>query len=423
MKNAIALTVVGGGSSYTPELVEGLIGLPDEEAPVRELRLHDVDARRLEVMAGLARRMIEHAGRPIEVKAGTELEPLVRGADFVICQIRVGGMTARHLDESIPLKYGILGQETTGPGGMFKALRTIPPMLQVARTVERFAPEAFILNYTNPSGIVAEAVLTHSRARFVGLCSGIPGMQEHLAQELAARWPALKTYCVGLNHLGFIHRFVSGGEDVSAAALAALAAGARERGDAGGAETIEAFQAVPIGYVNLFIRRAAVVAGARAQARTRAEQIREIEAELFADAANPACVTKPEALRRRGGGGYSAITFRFLRAILHDRADELACTVLNRGAVDGIPPDAGVEVVCRVGAQGADPLPVGPIPLAFRGLVQAVKAYETLTVQAAVERSRTLALRALVNHPLCGDLDVAKPLLDEMLVAHGLHFQ
>jgi 6-phospho-beta-glucosidase len=423
MKSAITIAIVGAGSSYTPELVQGLIGLDEAEVPVRELRLHDVDDRRLDIMAGLARRMTAHQGRRLVVSAGTDLEQQVRGADFVITQIRVGGMDARHLDESIPLKYGIIGQETTGPGGLFKALRTIPPMLEIARTVERAAPEAFILNYTNPSGIIAEAVCNHSRARFIGLCSGIPGIQDRIREILSGRWPAVKSYCVGLNHLGFIHRYVSDGADVTPEALALLYENSIRHGGIANPELLTLLQAVPISYVNYYFRRGQSVADARAKGHTRAEDIRGIEAEILAEAADPACVSKPAALCRRGGGGYADITFRFLRAILHDRGDELACSVLNRGAVEGIPDEAAVEVVCRVDARGAAPIPVGPIPLSFRGLVQAVKAYETLAVQAAVERSRSLALRALVAHPLCGDLDVARPLLDEMLAAHQLDYR
>ena len=422
MNSSINITIVGAGSSYTPELIEGLLALAEQEVPVGELRLQDLDPHRLEIMAALARRMTVHAGRSLTVSAGTDLEQAVRGADFVITQIRVGGMNARHLDESIPLKYGIIGQETTGPGGLFKALRTIPPMLEIARTVERVAPEAFILNYTNPSGIVTEAVCNHTRARFIGLCSGIPGIQDGIESLLGERWPGIRTYCVGLNHLGFVHRYVCNGTDVTAAALAALYEHSCATGGIANPELLQVLQAVPISYVNYYFRRGQCVADARAKAQTRAEEIRAIEADIFAEAANPSCVTKPAALGRRGGGGYAAVTFRFVRAILHNRGDELACSVLNRGAVDGIADDAAVEIVCRVDAQGAAPLPVGPIPLPFRGLVQAVKAYETLTVRAAVERSRSLALQALLSHPLCGDLDVARPLLDEMLAAHGLDF-
>jgi 6-phospho-beta-glucosidase len=303
---------------------------------------------------------------------------------------------------------------------MFKALRTIPPMLEIARTVERVAPEAFILNYTNPSGIITEAVCNHTKARFIGLCSGIPGIQDRILELLGARWPGLKTYCVGLNHLGVVNRFVCDGMDVTRDALAVLAENASREGGITEPELLRLLDGVPISYVNYYFRRAKYVADARAKGKTRAEDIRSIEAEVLAEAANPSCTSKPAALSRRGGGGYADITFRFLGAILHDRGDELACSVLNRGTVEGIPDHASVEVVCRVDARGAVPIPVGPIPLSFRGLVQAVKSYETLTVQAAIERSRTLAWQALVAHPLCGDLDVARPLLEEMLAAHHL---
>jgi len=423
MKSAINITIVGAGSSYTPELIEGLLALDEQEIPVRELRLHDLDAHRLEIMTGLARRMLTHSGRRVVITAGTDLATQLRAADFVITQIRVGGMDARYLDESIPLKYGIIGQETTGPGGMFKALRTIPPMLDIARTVERVAPEAFILNYTNPSGIITEAVCNHTRARFIGLCSGIPGIQDRIQEILAPHWPKLKTYGVGLNHLGFINRYVSEGKDVTPEALELLYENSIRHGGIANPELLKLLHAVPITYVNYYFRRGQCVAEAKAKGKTRAEEIRAIEAKIMAEAADPGCVSKPTELSRRGGGGYASITFRFLKAILNDRGDELTCSVLNRGAVEGIPADAAVEVVCRVDARGATPLPVGPIPLSFRSLVQAVKAYETLTVQAAMERRRSLALEALISHPLCGDLDVTLPMLDEMLTAHHLDYR
>jgi 6-phospho-beta-glucosidase len=366
--------------------------------------------------------VIAHRGAAIAVRAGAALEPAVDGADFVVTQIRVGGMAARHRDESIPLKYGVIGQETTGPGGLSLAWRTIPAMLAIARTVERRAPAAFILNYTNPSGIVTEAVRTATGARCLGLCSGIPGIQDRIAVVLADRWPRLRSYCVGLNHLGFIHRFRQDGQEVTADVLAPLYENACAHGGLANPELFQLLQAVPISYVNYYYRRAQCVAEAKARTQTRAEEIRGIEAAILREAADPACVTKPAALARRGGGGYASITCRFLQAIVGDRGDELACTVLNDGAVDGLPADAGVEVVCRVGARGATPLPVGPVPANFRALVQAVKTTESLAVRAALERSRTLALQAMVSHPLVGDLDVARPLLDELLAAHQLEF-
>ncbi len=426
MGTGIQLCIVGAGSSYTPELIEGILAHAPEPLPITDVRLHDIDADRLAVMAGLAERMVRHAGKRIEVRAGTALAPLVEGADFVITQIRVGGMAARYLDESIPPRYGLLGQETTGPGGMFKALRTIPPMLAIARTVEQVAPRAFLLNYTNPSGIVTEALRRHTGARVIGLCSGIPEMQTRLRDLLRGEFGDLRSYCVGLNHLGFVHRLEAGGRDVTATALERVVAHAEQTPGFGGfpdPRSIRLLHAISLGYLSYYLFRRQTLETARTAGQTRAQQIMRIEEEVFAEARSPAATGKPAALAKRGGGGYSNITLGFLRAIVHDSGDELACTVRNGEAVDGIEPDAGVEVVCRTGANGPAPLPVGPIPLAFRGLVQAVKAYETLTVAAAVQQSRALAIQALVNHPLAGDLDVIEPLVDEMLQAHGLCFR
>ena len=426
MSRGIILCIVGAGSSYTPELIAGLLDFSHEELPVTELRLHDLAADRLEVMGGLARRMLAAAGRPIVLRVGQDLPALLDGVNFVVTQIRVGGMAARALDEKIPLKYGVIGQETTGPGGMFKALRTIPPMLEIARTVERVAPDAFILNYTNPSGIIAEAVTRHTGARLIGLCSGIPGLQARLRELLEPEFGPVRTYCVGLNHLGFVHRFLAAdGREITGAALAVLERAASAAEDHAGVappEWMRLLHAVPMGYLRYYYARKQTVEQALAKPQTRAEEIMEIERRIFAEAADPQTIGKPEALAKRGGGGYAGVTFQFLRAIHFNTGDELVCTVPNAGAVEGIEAAAGVEVVCRVDAAGAHPLPVGPIPLAFRGLVQAVKAYETLAVEAAIHQNRSLAIQALLNHPLVGDLATAEALVDEMLAAHGLHY-
>ncbi len=424
MSRTLSVCVVGAGSSYTPELVEGLLQQDPALLPVRELRLTDVDAERLAIMAGFAERAACHAGRDVTVVSDERLAPMIEGADFVITQIRVGGMKARHLDESIPVKYGIIGQETTGPGGMFKALRTIPPMIEIGNTVASVAPDAFILNYANPSGIVAEAVSKHTKASIIGLCSGIPGMQEQIRARFSSRYPDLRVYTVGLNHFGHIQRVLSGDRDVTAEVIQLLAQEQDKHERWGGVDgaLVRLLRAWPIGYVGYFYRRGEAVEHAKAASQTRAQQIESIEQEVLAEAARPDTIEKPKALARRGGGGYSRLMFSVMQAIVNDAGEEITCNVPNHGSIAGIDNDAVVEVVCRVDRNGAHPLPVGPIPLAFRGVVQALKAYETLTVEAAVQRSKRLAVLALLNHPLVGDLDVIEPLLDEMLDAHNLEF-
>ncbi len=419
MKDRLRLCIVGAGSSYTPELIEGILTHAHDDLPVDQLNLCDIDGRRLNIMAGLAERTFRQSGRKIVVRSDTRLEPMLEEADFVIAQIRVGGMEARHLDESIPLKYGILGQETTGPGGMCKALRTIPVILEVARAVARIAPDAFILNYTNPSGILTEAVTRYTPARFIGLCSGIPGIQKKLGEELRGSYPDLKSYSVGLNHLGFLYRFTSNGRDVTQEAIRRLCE-TRPNVLPCEARLVETMGAVPMSYLNYYFHRTRAVKTKQAEGETRAQVVKRLQEDILRQAAESNFVGKPDALKKRGGGGYSGITFDVLRAILRDTGDELVMSVPNCGTVDGIPADASVEVSCRVGKEGPQPIRVGPIPASFRGLVQAVKAYESLTVEAAMQRSRRLALQALLNHPLVGDMDIAEPLLSELISAHKL---
>jgi len=427
MSELLKICIVGAGSSYTPELIAGILAQTVEELPIGVVRMHDVAPGRLAVMAALAGRMAAAKGRDLRIESGHELEPMLAGADFVITQIRVGGMEARSKDESIPLKHGVIGQETTGPGGMFKALRTIPAMLDVARQVERIAPGAFILNYTNPSGIITEAVSRHTGAKIIGLCSGIPTMQVLLAAMLSKNFPNLKSYTVGLNHLGFINRFTSNGADVSDRVIDRLLEIARASGNTfflGDPRYIELIRAVPIMYVeHYYYNRHKTLEELRRGGQTRAQKIMDIEKEIFRQAADPALAAKPKALGQRGGLGYSDITFEFIKAICRDLGKELVCTVLNHGAIDGIDSEGGVEVVCRVGRQGPAALPVGPIPLAYRGLIQAVKTYESLTVRAAVEGNRDLAVLALTNHPLVGDYALAESLVTDLSAAHSIEWR
>jgi len=400
--------------------------LEREGLTVAEISLTDTDPDRLAVMAGLTRRMIAAKDAKIAVRESADLATAVAGADFVVTQIRVGGMAARQIDETIPLRYGVIGQETTGPGGMFKALRTIPVMIDIARTIAQVAPKAFILNYTNPSGIVTEAVLNHTDAKLLGLCSSIPLLQHRLRRILAPVFGEVQIASVGLNHLGFIHQITAGDEDVTARAIAHLA-GSYTANDALFASALKIaplLGAIPVEkYGDLYFhRRAEYEAMAQAE-RTRAQAVMDIEAEVLTEAADPAVRTKPPALTRRGGEGYSGVTFDTLDAILNDRGAKIVMSALNKGAVAGLPDNAAVETVCHVDASGARALPVGEIPLAYRGLVQAVKAHESLTVQAAVTRSRDVALQALLAHPLVGYIDFAGPMLDDLLAAHGLDYQ
>jgi 6-phospho-beta-glucosidase len=409
----VKLVIVGAGSSYTPELIQGLIE-QYEALPFAEVCLMDIDERRLDILAGLTRRMLSRTGLPVRVAATTERQRALEGATFVNCLIRVGGMDARINDERIPLQYDIIGQETTGPGGMMKALRTIPAMLELAADMVHICPDAWLINYTNPSGIIAEALGKHSQVQFVGLCSGPKGWTEAILELMGVDPARANVDWIGLNHLGFAVRVWVDGRDATARAIDAVAGHWSVDG-----EWLRTLGAIPASYLRYYYHHPAVVREAQAPGhRTRGEQVKEIEAELLRQYADPDVAEKPDLLRKRGGGGYSDVAHAAMQAIHHNKGQRQIVQVLNGGAVDGIPRDASVEVPCVVDRMGPHPIRMGEIPLPIRGLIQAVKAYESLTVQAAVEGSKRVAMQALMAHPLVPSWEVARPLLDDLLAAN-----
>ena len=407
------LVIIGAGSSYTPELIGGMID-NYEDLPFTEVCLTDIDAARLETLAGLTQRMLAKTDLGVGVTSTTDRRQALDGAAFVNCLIRVGGMDARINDERIPLKYDIVGQETTGPGGMMKALRTIPVMLSLAEDMADVCPDAWLINYTNPSGIIAEALGKHGRARFVGLCSGPQSWTEEILNRMNIDPARANVDWVGLNHLGFAVRVWVDGQDVTARAVEAVA----DHWSVDG-EWLRALGAIPASYLQYYYHHGRIVEKAQAPGhRTRGEQVKEIEAGLLEAYADPNLDGKPELLKQRGGGGYAELATSVMHNIHHNAGGRQFVQVLNQGAVDGIPDDASVEVACVIDRRGPHPLRFGEIPLPIRGLIQAVKAYESLTVQAAVEGSRQVALQALMAHPLVPSWEVAQPLLDELLAAN-----
>ncbi|MGQ9554964.1 MAG: 6-phospho-beta-glucosidase [Anaerolineae bacterium] len=407
------MVIFGGGGSYTPELVEGLIQ-HYHELPVSELCLLDINERRLEILGGLSQRMIAKSGLPITVTTTTDRQRGLDGAAFVNSIIRVGGMEARSRDERVPLKYGIVGQETTGPGGMMKALRTVPVIVGLAKDVERYCPDAWIINYTNPSGIMAEALGKYSCAKFVGLCSGPIGWVGHMLQLMGVAPARANVDWMGLNHLGFITRVWVDGKDATEQAIEAVAGNWAIDG-----EWIRILGAIPASYLAHYYHRGRQFEKTQEPGyRTRAEFLKELEAEMLQVYSDPNLDEKPELLKQRGGGGYAEVAFASMLAIQHNKGERQITQVLNQGALDDIPADASVEVPCIVDSTGPHPLCMGAIPLPIRGLIQAVKAYESLTVQAAMEGSKRIAMQALMAHPLVPSWEVAKPLLDDLLAAN-----
>jgi len=407
------LVIVGGGSSYTPELVDGLIR-QYEALPVTELCLADINEERLNILGWLSQRTLAKAGLAVKVTTTIDRRRALEGATFVNCLIRVGGMDARINDERIPFKHGLVGQETTGPGGMMKALRTIPVILDLAREMTEVCPDAWLINYTNPSGIIAEALGKHSQVRYVGLCSGPKSWSEAILNLMGVDPARANVDWMGLNHLGFATRVWVDGEDETEQALAAVAGHWNID-----AEWLRTLGVIPASYLYYYYHRGlAVQEASHPGYRTRGEQVKGLEAELLRQYADPNLTEKPELLKKRGGGGYADVAFAAMLAIHHNRAGRQIIQVLNQGAVDDLPPDASVEVPCLVDGIGPHPLRMGAIPLPIRGLIQAVKAYESLTVQAAVEGSRHVAMQALMAHPLVPSWEVAKPLMEELLAAN-----
>jgi len=407
------LTVIGAGSTYNPELVEGVLDRR-QELPITRLDLMDIDRERLEVVGGLARRMVAARAPDLEVRFLTDREQAIAGADFVLTQIRVGGSAARILDEKIPLSLGVIGQETTGPGGFAKALRTIPVMLSIARDIERLAPRAWLINFTNPSGIITQAVATHSRARVLGLCNVPINLRYDLARLLETDASRVTLDYFGLNHLSFVRRVFVDGQDLTERVFAAIAQGKDDEER----ETCQALGLIPNGYLHYYYYRDRVLEKLRSAPRTRGEEVVVVEQELLQQYRDPSLQQKPAALERRGGARYSEAAVSLVAALHRDKQEEHVVNTRNGSACPDLAPEAVMELSCLVGAQGAAPRPVGPLPLAVRGLVQAVKAYEELTIKAGAEGDRTAALQALLAHPLVPSLPVARQLLDELLAAH-----
>lgn len=422
------LAVVGGGSSYTPELIEGLIN-NREALPVSELWLVDVEneeARfKLRVIADLTGRMFRKAELDVKVTTTTDRRAAIAGAAYVVSQFRVGGLAARARDDRLPLKYGVIGQETTGPGGFAKALRTIPVILEVCRDIRELAPDAWLINFTNPSGIITEAVVKHGGGvKVVGLCNVPIGMLRGAAQFAGVDPSRVRMDFCGLNHLTWARRIYLDGQDITVFAMAQLAAAA-EAGllppdFAFSARWLRTLGMLPCPYLRYYYetqrmleeeRRAAAEGGEG----TRAQVVQGVEKVLFEKYQDPDLAEKPDELSKRGGAYYSEVAVDLMTAIQTDRRDVHIVNVRNNGTIPDLPDDVVVEVPAVVGRDGPHPLAIGHLDPKIRGLIQVVKAYEELTVQAGAFGDRDAALAALATHPLVPDERVAEKLLDDIL--------
>jgi 6-phospho-beta-glucosidase len=410
----LKIAVVGGGSTYTPELVEGL-ATREDRLPVDELVLFDVDPERLSVVGGLAGRMLARAGWQGRLRQTGRRSEALDGADFVVVQLRVGGQAMRLVDETLPLEFGCVGQETTGPGGFAKALRTVPVVLELATETERrAAPGAFFVDFTNPVGIVTQALLDRGH-RAIGLCNSAIGFQRRFAALLGVAPERVELEHVGLNHLSWERAVRVDGSDRLPELLDRH--GGELAGDLGlPVGLLRDLGAVPSTYLRYYYATAEVLDEQR-RGPSRAEQVAAIERGLLELYRDPALDTKPELLERRGGAFYSEAAAALMASLHAGTGDLQVVDVRNDGALPGLPDDAVVEVPARVDAAGAHPVPLAPLAPELLGLVQRAKAYERLAVEAAVSGDRAVARRALLANPLVGSYRVAAPLLEALLEA------
>ena len=409
----VKVAVIGGGSTYTPELVEGFVTRTDR-LPVDELVLLDIDPERLGIVGALAERMVRKAGWSGSVRLTGEAREALEGADFVIVQLRVGGNQARYRDETIPLEFDCIGQETTGPGGFAKALRTVPVVLELAElTAEVGAPGAWFVDFTNPTGLVTQALLDHGH-RACGLCNVAIGFQRDFAEHFGVAPERVQLDHVGLNHLTWERKVLVDGVDRLPELLDTYEG---EEFEEAPIELIRALGAVPSYYLHYYYRTSQVLAYQKTH-RTRAEEVLEIEAGLLELYKDPTLDTKPKLLEERGGAWYSDAAAALVASLHAGTGDVQVVNVRNQGAIANLPDDAVVEVPCRVDRDGAQPLATEPLAPEMLGLVEHAKAYELLTIEAATSGSRAAALKALMANPLVGDYDRAAPLLAALLDAN-----
>ncbi len=420
MDSSLKVSVIGAGSSYTPELIEGFIEGFDD-LPITQISLADIDEERLRIIGALTQRMVHTVGKEIAVETTLDRRKSIDGADFVINQIRVGGMAARTLDETIPLKFGVIGQETTGPGGFAKALRTIPVVLDIANDMKSLAPDAFLINFTNPAGLITEALCRYSSVPTIGLCNLPIGDEMKYAEKWGVERSLIHLDWVGLNHLNWTRGATINQQNVWPELFTMELEEARNRewdGWSFSADILETLGMIPCGYLNYYYNHDLMLKKQKTASVSRGAQVKEIEKQLMEMYQDPDLKEKPKLLEQRGGAYYSKVAVSLIAAIANNKKEIHIVNTLNRGAIPNLPHDVVVEVPCLIDATGAKSLKTDPLPPEIRGLVQAVKAFEELTLIAGVEGDRRIAIQALLAHPLIPSYHTAKELTEALLEAH-----
>ncbi|MFD1334799.1 6-phospho-beta-glucosidase [Oceanobacillus iheyensis] len=427
--NGIKIVTIGGGSSYTPELIEGFIKRYDE-LPVNEIWLVDIEAgkEKLEIVGDLAKRMVKKANVPINIHLTLDRKQALKDADFVTTQFRVGQLEARAKDERIPLKYGVIGQETNGPGGLFKGLRTIPVILDIVKDMEEQCPNAWLINFTNPAGMVTEAVLRHSNwKKVIGLCNVPIGMKMMVANFLDIEPHRVEIDFAGLNHMVFgLHIYVDGKEttsDVLKRMTETNSTGTMENiVDLGWEPSfIEALGVLPCPYHRYYFKTDEMLDNEKENAvssGTRAEVVKKLEDELFELYKDPTLSIKPPQLEKRGGAYYSDAACSLIDSIYNDRRDIQPVNTINRGTIQTIPYESAVEISCVITKEGPKPIIMDELPVAVQGLVSQIKSFERIAADSAISGDYNKALLAMTINPLVPSDTIAKKILNEMLEAH-----
>ena len=430
-KNPVKIVTIGGGSSYTPELIEGFIKRYDT-LPVRELWLVDIEAGRekLETVGALAKRMVKKAGLPMEIKLSYDRREALKDADFVTTQMRIGRLPARILDERIPLSHGLIGQETNGAGGMFKAFRTIPVILDIVKDIQELCPNAWMINFTNPAGMITEAIYRYTNfKKAIGLCNVPENMVAGFAKMLDAKEEEVTMELQGVNHFIFATDVFVNGESRFEELLEKYAHLTNE-------DTIQmknfvslpyspsfikGLRAIPCPYHNYYFFTKEQLEEELEQFKTgtvRGEVVSRTEEELFELYSHEELAEKPQQLAMRGGAKYSDAACNLIQSIYNDTCDIQYVDVRNNGSISDLPAESAVEVACRITADGPKPLATGSLKLPISGYVQMMKAFERMVVDAAVTGNRDLAVAALNLNPLCPSDTLANVVIDELLEAH-----
>lgn len=428
-KDALKIVTIGGGSSYTPEIIEGFIQKKlDGLLPIKEIYLVDIEEgkEKLEIVGGLAKRMVEKAGADIDIHLTLDRRAALENADFVTTQFRVGLLPARIRDEKIPLKYDLIGQETNGAGGAMKALRTIPVILDICRDMEEVCPEAWLINFTNPSGIITETVLKHSTIKVVGLCNIPIGIVNKIAKLYETEAANVSVEFSGLNHFVFGKNIYVNGKEVTKEVIEKIKDGTEISAKnipnfSFPDDILDAVGMIPAGYLKYYYTRETMLADckrAAAEEGTRGEVVTQTEKELFELYKDQELAVKPKQLEERGGAHYSEAAVNLIDSIYNGDGKIHYVNVRNNGTLPELPDNTAIECNCVVTHRGALPITVGQLETSVRGQISLMKAYEELVIEAGVTGDYLAALKALTINPLVNDSDKAGAVLKDMLWAN-----